>query len=117
VLTPAGGHRLHVWDTVTGTSHELDLPEPPEAGSARADSPRLLVPSDLLVWSTRVPDTDARQVRVLASRGWVAELDRSSWQVGPAAALPTGAPVVVALGESLVVVGPAAAWIGTPSGE
>jgi hypothetical protein len=116
VLTPAGGHRLHVWDTVTGASHELDLPEPPAAGSARADSPRLLVPSDLLVWSTRTPDTDARQVRVLTSRGWVARLDRSSWRVGPAAALPTGSPAAVALEDVLVVTGPGEAWIGTPSG-
>jgi hypothetical protein len=120
VLTPAGGHRVRAWNTATGASHELDLPEPPEGGSARADGPRLLVPSDLLVWSTRVPDTDARQVRVLASRGWVARLDRSSWRLGPAAELPTGSPAAVPLAGTLVVVqtaGPPAAWIGTPVRE
>jgi hypothetical protein len=117
VFTPTGPRCFSVWDTTTGAHRELTLPEPAEGANAQVTAPQLLSDAGLLVWRTEVPDiaesrSSERPVRTVSSRGWVAQLDPVSWQVGPVAQLPDGSTIVVALAGLLVVASTTGAWIG-----
>src|SRR5262245_8448296 len=123
VLAPIGGRGVRMWDTASSASRELLLPEPPEGEQAPITALRLLPESSLLVWSTGTSDSEPHDpsgasVRTVSSRGWMASLDKASWDLGQPYALPEASTAVVALAETLVVArdtGSFAVWVGVRS--
>jgi hypothetical protein len=120
VLAPIGGGRVRMWDLASGADRELLLPEPPEGEQAPITAIRLLPEPSLLVWSTGTLDSELQDpsgtpVRTVSSRGWMASLDKASWDLGQPKALPEASTAVVALTETLFVArdaGSFAVWVG-----
>jgi hypothetical protein len=125
VLTPRPGHRVAIWNTLTGARGEIVLPAPPEGENSQVMSARTLSasarPLSHLVWWTRTAAEDATGSGGLSAttRGWIAALDPETWSAGPATELPGGSGTVVALHDRLLVVPagqPLAGWIGDVPG-
>lgn len=119
VIAPSGGGLVDVWATATGTHNEIVLPAVSSGNPARVAAPVITVDPDLLAWATRVPDDRpveaGTSARTVSARGWVAPLDRRTWRVGRAAALPTAPVAAAVLGGRLAVAGSSQVWIGAPS--
>ena len=122
VLTPAAAHAFRVWQPLSDSVRTLELPEPPERASSRAQHLRLIAAPgrpDLLAWQTHLPDDfsiradeeDApRRVHGVSVRGWLAPFDRTRWELGSSSEVPSSSapPLIEWVGERLALVRPAA---------